>query len=97
MYRLSLDEAVRQKPKTVAQLERVREMYMRKIERADQDELLNLFIFFKTKEAEMIVHEALLREAQPDFPRLITDELMSSKSRMIILWRGLKEEAARRM
>ena len=97
MYRLSLEEALRQVPKTLEQLGRVRKMYLRKIERANGKDLLNLFEFFRSKEAELTIHERLLREAQPDYPRMITPERLASKSRMIVLWRSLKEECERRL
>ena len=97
MFRLSLEEALRQKPKTIAFLEKVRKIYMRQIERADRKKLQDLFTFFQTKEAEATIHLSLLRMARPTLPHLITDELLAHKSRSIIFWRGLKEECERRL
>lgn len=97
MNRLSLDEAIRQRPKTLEQLERVRKIYMRQVDRADKDGLLKLQLFFRTKEAELTAHEFLLKRARLDYPRIITDEMLASKSRMIMLWKGLREEVERRL
>jgi len=97
MFRLGLEEALKQKPKTMTFLERIRRIYMRQIERADRKKLLDLFTFFQSKESEAIIHERLLREAKPLLPHLITDELLAHKTRSIIFWRGLKEECERRL
>lgn len=97
MYRFSLYEALRQKPKTLEFLERIRKVYMRKINKAGRDELRDFHLFFRSKEAEIIAHDVILREVQADLPHYVTPELLASKTRMIIFWRGLKEEVERRM
>jgi hypothetical protein len=94
---LSLEEAMREKPRSIAHLESIREMYLDMINRADEKKLEELLALFTSKELEAMVHESLLREAQPRFPKIISDELMATKSRMVMFWRGLKEEVERRL
>lgn len=97
MERPSLWEALRERPKDIETLERIREMYVRKIEAASREELMNLLTFFQIKEMEEIAHEEMLRKARPTMPHLVTDELMAYKSKSVIFWRGLREECERRL
>ena len=97
MFRLSLEEALRQKPKAIAFLERIRKIYMGQIERADRKKLEDLYTFFEKKEYEATAHELLLRRNRELYPRLITPELLTHKSRSILFWRGLKKECERRL
>lgn len=97
MYRGTLEEALRQKPKSLETLERVRNMYLRQMEKMPKVELLKMHAFFTDKEREADEHEKMLTEAKGMYPRLITAELITFKVRLLDLWKGLREEIERRL
>ena len=97
MYRISLDEALSQRPKTVGFLQRIRKTYERQMDKMSEEKLVNLRTFFDNKEVEAMSHKLILEENRMRYPKLITDELLASKDMLILFWRGLKEEADKRL
>jgi len=74
-------------PKPLSELEETRELYLFLMERADRDKLLEYIDLFEKKLEEARVHRDLAED-----PRI-----KEYKSKLILLWSGLIEEAKRRI
>jgi len=94
---MTFEQVLREKPKTMEQLEKVRGMYLERIEKASESELKELYMFFiaKRDEADAIVR--LLKENVGRYPKVITRELISSREKVLLLWVGLMEEVDKRL
>jgi len=97
MIRPSLGEAMREKLATTEHLENIRQMYLNKMAKMSHKELDDLCSLFESKEREESAMLDALKEARTDYPRQITDELLATKSRKILLWSGLAGECRRRL
>lgn len=97
MYRMSLEEALSQRTHTITSLQRIRAVYERQMSKANEQQLTNLRTFFDNKEVESRAHLMILQSAAAKSPNLVTKEILATKEQLIVLWRGLKEEADRRL
>ena len=97
MERPSLMEAIRQQPRPIEHLEWVRETSLKQMDKMTKVKLEEEMLYFYKKLAEEEAMLEMLRASRYKYPKLITDEKITYKERLILLYEGLIKECEARL